>query len=56
MAAAWVALEDTTDSNGPLAFIPKSHQWGVWDFDEIGLNYEHDIQNSLETEKLEMDH
>ena len=37
MTAAWVALEDMNENNGPLRFYPKSHQYGTWDYDEIGL-------------------
>ena len=54
MAAAWVALEDTTDYNRPLQFIPKSHQFSLWDFEAIGMHYDHDVQNTLETTEEEM--
>ncbi|CAB9509423.1 Phytanoyl-CoA dioxygenase (PhyH) [Seminavis robusta] len=37
MSAAWVALEDMNDDNGPLRYFPGSHHWGTWDYDEIGL-------------------
>ncbi|KAL3788180.1 hypothetical protein ACHAWO_003486 [Cyclotella atomus] len=42
MTAAWVALEDMNENNGPLRFFPKSHQWGTWDYDEVGLHYKYD--------------
>ena len=56
VAAAWVALEDMSDDNGPLRFIPKSHQWGVWDFEAIGLHWEHDLKNTPEARDEEIIH
>mmetsp|Transcript_6571 Transcript_6571/g.8677 ORF Transcript_6571/g.8677 Transcript_6571/m.8677 type:complete len:392 (+) Transcript_6571:28-1203(+) len=49
MAAAWVALEDTNPNNGPLKFVPKSHRYGIWDFNDIGLPYKYDIGDSEES-------
>jgi len=45
MTAAWVALENMNKNNGPLRFFPKSHRWGTWDFDEIGLHYKYETMN-----------
>ena len=41
MAATWVALEDMNKDNGPLIFYPKSHRWGTWDYDELGMMHKH---------------
>lgn len=41
MTAAWVALEDMNKDNGPLRFFPKSHQWGTWDYEEMGTHMRH---------------
>lgn len=49
MAAAWVALEDTNPNNGPLKFVPKSHRYGIWDYNDIGLPYKYDIGDTRET-------
>lgn len=46
MCAAWVALEDTSEDNGPLRFYPKSHQWGTWDPDEIGMPHKYSYDES----------
>jgi len=46
MTAAWVALEDMNNDNGPLRFYPKSHQWGTWDYDEIGMHHKYQINDS----------
>ena len=59
MAAAWVAMEDMSDDNGPLRFIPKSHKWGVWDYEAIGLHWDHtnlknDIKQSEEDIEKEL--
>lgn len=43
MTAAWVALEDMNKDNGPLRFYPKSHQWGTWDYAEMGMHQKYDI-------------
>lgn len=51
MAAAWVALEDTNPNNGPLKFVPKSHRYGIWDYNDIGLSYKHDIGDTHESRK-----
>jgi ectoine hydroxylase-related dioxygenase (phytanoyl-CoA dioxygenase family) len=39
MSAAWTALEDTNENNGPLFFYPKSHHYGIWDIDEVGMRF-----------------
>lgn len=49
MTAAWVALEDMNKDNGPLRFFPKSHQWGTWDFEEMGLHNNHDASVDIQT-------
>lgn len=41
MTAAWVALEDMNENNGPLRFYPRSHRFGTWDFEETGLHYKY---------------
>lgn len=41
MTAAWVPFEDMNENNGPLKFYPKSHKYGTWDYDEIGLHDQH---------------
>ena len=49
MSAAWVALEDMNPDNGPLKYIPGSHLYGTWDFDEIGLQYKTNRTVTLDT-------
>lgn len=39
MSAAWTALEDMNENNGPLRFYPKSHHYGTWDTVEVGLDF-----------------
>jgi hypothetical protein len=34
LLASWVALEDVTPTSGPLAYVPKSHRWPWFEFDE----------------------
>jgi len=38
MTAAWVALEDMSTTNGPLQYVPGSHLYGTWDYDEVGIH------------------
>lgn len=35
MTAAWTALEDMNENNGPLVFYPRSHHLGTLDWDEV---------------------
>ena len=37
LAAAWIALEKTDDSNGPLQVIPGSHKFDIIDYSLFGL-------------------
>lgn len=53
MTAAWVALEDMNENNGPLRFYPKSHQWGTWDYDELGLHYKY---KTMEDQAKDQEH
>jgi ectoine hydroxylase-related dioxygenase (phytanoyl-CoA dioxygenase family) len=32
MCAVWVALEDMTEDNGPLVYVPGSHKLPIFDF------------------------
>jgi hypothetical protein len=48
MAGVWVALEDVDESNGTLKIIPKSHRWGEWEYDELGLPHPDEIENGEE--------
>ena len=51
MTAAWVALEDMNENNGPLLYYPKSHQYGyTWDYNEIQLPYKHVYDVKTDTE------
>ena len=34
LLASWVALEDVEPTSGPLAYVPKSHRWPWFEFDE----------------------
>ena len=53
MAASWVALEDMNHDNGPLRFFPKSHQFGTWDYDEIGLHHKYkNTRNGAEENRI----
>jgi len=38
MCGVWVALEDITESNGPLFYFPKSHTWPIVSNEMIGFN------------------
>jgi hypothetical protein len=48
MCGVWIALEDVNESNGTLKIIPGSHQWGEWEYDELGLSHPDDIENGEE--------
>ena len=48
MISAMILLQDTTTIQGPLTFIPKSHQNGIVDFEpKEHLNGTTDLKNSL---------
>jgi phytanoyl-CoA hydroxylase len=34
LLASWVALEDVTAQSGPLAYVPKTHRWPWFEFEE----------------------
>ncbi len=38
MCGVWVALEDITESNGPLVYYPGSHAWPILSNEMIGCN------------------
>jgi ectoine hydroxylase-related dioxygenase (phytanoyl-CoA dioxygenase family) len=38
LAAAWVALEDMTENNGSLLYVPKSHRLPIFDFYDLKIN------------------
>ena len=38
MCGVWVALEDITESNGPLFYFPKSHTWPIVSNEMMGFN------------------
>jgi len=45
MCGVWVALEDVTESNGPLFYFPKSHTWPIVSNEMIGFNVLNENQN-----------
>eukprot|EP00594_Rhizosolenia_setigera_P013465 CAMPEP_0178970824 /NCGR_PEP_ID=MMETSP0789-20121207/19831_1 /TAXON_ID=3005 /ORGANISM="Rhizosolenia setigera, Strain CCMP 1694" /LENGTH=391 /DNA_ID=CAMNT_0020657521 /DNA_START=42 /DNA_END=1214 /DNA_ORIENTATION=+ len=53
MAAAWVALEDMNEDNGPLVYYPKSHLWGTWDYDELGLGLKYQDLHQQDPQKVQ---
>ena len=48
LVGAWIALEDTNRSNGPLTVIPKSHKLPLFDYQDLKRNKP---SNILELEK-----
>ena len=48
MVGVWVAFEDVNESNGSLRIIPKSHKWGIYDYDSLNLPHPDKIQNGEE--------
>ena len=52
MSAAWTALEDMNENNGPLRFFPKSHSYGIWDPDEVGLRFQMTDEEMMDGEKF----
>lgn len=39
VVGVWIALEDMDEYNGTLQIIPGSHQWPVYNLQDIGLNH-----------------
>ena len=39
MVGVWIALEDVNEANGSLKIIPKSHKWGIYDYDSLNLSH-----------------
>ncbi len=37
LAAAWIALEDMTEENGPLMYVPGSHKLPIFDFYDLNI-------------------
>ena len=48
MVGVWIALEDVNEANGSLKIIPKSHKWGIYDYDSLNLSHPDKIQNGEE--------
>ena len=38
LSAVWVALEDMTENNGSLLYVPKSHKLPIFDFYDLKIN------------------
>lgn len=38
LTAVWVALEDMTENNGSLLYVPKSHKLPIFDFYDLKIN------------------
>jgi hypothetical protein len=67
MCAVWVALEDMTDDNGPLVYVPGSHKLPIFDFYDMKVKvpeygkqfdsyreYEEFIKQLVEVNELEV--
>jgi len=67
LSAVWVALEDMTDQNGSLVYVPKSHKLPIFDFYDLKIKfheygkqfdsyaeYEIFIQDLVESSELEV--
>jgi ectoine hydroxylase-related dioxygenase (phytanoyl-CoA dioxygenase family) len=67
LSAVWVALEDMTDQNGSLVYVPKSHKLPIFDFYDLKIKvpeygkqfdsyaeYEVFIQELVESSELEV--
>jgi ectoine hydroxylase-related dioxygenase (phytanoyl-CoA dioxygenase family) len=48
MTGVWTALEDTNKYNGTLAIIPGSHNWDIFNYDNLKLEDCDTIQNGEE--------
>lgn len=47
MATAWIALEDMSEDNGTLCYIPGSHKWPEYTLDDLGFSTEHPAMEKL---------
>jgi hypothetical protein len=67
LTAAWVALEDMTDQNGSLVYVPGSHKLPIFDFYDLKIKvpeygkqfdsyfeYEEFIRQLIDVQKLEV--
>jgi hypothetical protein len=45
MSGVWVALEDTTLTNGTLNIVPGSHKWPVFDYNSLKLPHPDSIDD-----------
>ena len=45
MSGVWIALEDTTLTNGTLNIVPGSHKWPVFDYDSLKLPHPDSIDD-----------
>lgn len=67
LTAVWVALEDMTDQNGSLIYVPNSHKLPIFDFYDLKITvpeygkqfdsyaqYEDFVRQLVETSKLEV--
>lgn len=67
LTAVWVALEDMTNQNGSLVYVPNSHKLPIFDFFDLKIkvpeygkqfdsysNYENFIKQLVESQKLEV--
>lgn len=66
LTAVWVALEDMTDQNGSLVYVPNSHKLPIFDFYDLKINvpeygkqfdsyaqYEEFVRQLVESSQLE---
>lgn len=67
LTAVWVALEDMTNQNGSLVYVPNSHKLPIFDFFDLKIkvpeygkqfdsysNYENFIKQLVESQELEV--
>jgi ectoine hydroxylase-related dioxygenase (phytanoyl-CoA dioxygenase family) len=55
LTASWVALEDMTDQNGSLIYVPKSHKLPIFDFYDLKLkcaNFDDQFESYAEYEEF----
>jgi ectoine hydroxylase-related dioxygenase (phytanoyl-CoA dioxygenase family) len=45
MVGVWIAFEDVDETNGSLKIIPGSHNWNIWEYDELGFPHPDEILN-----------